>query len=34
MTCAKDMVFHVLFGADKSITQFYVRQSMARLGAE
>jgi len=33
MTCAKDMVFHVLYGADRSLTTFYVHQSMDRLGA-
>jgi len=34
MTCVRDMVFHVLFGADRGLTEFYVRQSMQRLGAE
>lgn len=34
MTCVRDMAFHVLYGSDKSITQFYVLQSMDRLGAE
>jgi len=33
MTCQKDMVFHVLFGADRSLNNFYVHQSMERLGA-
>ena len=28
------MVFRVLYGRDKSITQFYVCQSLKRLGAE
>jgi len=33
MTCTKDMAFHVLFGPDRSMTTFYVHQSMDRLGA-
>ena len=33
MTCTKDMAFHVLYGPDRSLTTFYVFQSMDRLGA-
>jgi len=33
MTCARDMVFHVLYGADRSLNAHYVHQSMDRLGA-
>ena len=33
MTCAKDIMFHVLFGSDPSLPRFYVLQSMDKLGA-
>ena len=34
MTCPRDMLFSVLYGGDRALTQFYVAQSMERLGAE
>ena len=34
MTCVKDMAFHVLYGSNNGLAQFYVLQSMERLGAE
>ena len=34
MTCPRDMIFSVLYGGDRDLTQFYVHQSMDRLGAE
>jgi hypothetical protein len=33
MTCARDMLFHALYGSDRGMVLFYVRQSSERLGA-